>query len=51
MAGCAGGLSWSWFFEQFYAALRSVMVFLSRGKFHDWFTSSIHFVRGHQTVG
>jgi hypothetical protein len=42
---------WSWFFDQFYAAQRSGMVFISRGKFCVWFSISINLVRGHQTVG
>ncbi|TQM89551.1 hypothetical protein BD293_4573 [Roseinatronobacter monicus] len=42
---------WSWFFDQFYAAQRSGMGFLSRGKFHVWFAIIINFVRGHQAVG
>jgi hypothetical protein len=42
---------WSWFFDQFYAAQRSGMVFISRGKFRVWFSISINLVRGHQTVG
>jgi hypothetical protein len=42
---------WSWFFDQFYAAQRSGMVFISRSKFRVWFSISINLVRGHQTVG
>lgn len=45
------GERWSWFFDQFYAAQRSGMVFISRGKFRVWFSISINLVRGHQTVG
>ena len=45
------GERWSWFFDQFYAAQRSGMVFISRGKFCVWFSISINLVRGHQTVG
>jgi len=39
------------FFDQFYAAQRSGMGFISRGKFHVWFAISINLVWGHQTVG
>ena len=42
---------WSCFFDQFYAAQRSGMGFISRGKFHVWFAISINLVWGHQTVG